>query len=122
MERTMKLSTISQYLKFRDYLENLRSTINKFDGPQRWSRNQPFEDALGNRIVLVSESRDGEEYGIEPGKFYPPSLLITINNKLKKEGKDLPIFHSDYDSLDYHVSYVWSVDYRFIHAIDKLPH
>ena len=126
MESKMtNFTTQEQYQTFCDYLNALCSKVKVHLGinsdPSKGYPNKGFKDNLGERAVLVSDPSDGAEYGIEPGKLYPPSLLLHINVLLKAEGKDLPIWHSDYESLEHHTRQVCSKDFRFIHQIDALP-
>ena len=100
--------TLCEYLS--ELLESVRSLIHAL-----------FTDQFGNKTFLVSQPNDGAEYGIHAGVFYPYGLLSNIIDRLKKEGKDLPIFHGDVDSLSYHVGHVCSKDFRFINGIDQLP-
>ena len=100
--------TLCEYLS--ELLESVRSLIHAL-----------FTDQFGNKTFLVSQPNDGAEYGIHAGEFYPYGLLSNIIDRLKKEGKDLPIFHGDVDSLSYHVGHVCSKDFRFINGIDQLP-
>ena len=84
----------------------------------KFSESLPMGDG---HTVLISDVYDGDEYGLESGKFYPAKVVLNIIKRLQKELKTTPVFHSDFDSLKYHVSYVNSRDYRFVHDIDNLP-
>jgi len=114
-----------QYEFYCDYLQSLcgrvKSALGISSDPSRGFTNKEFKSNLGERAVLVSDATDGDQYGIQNGQLYPPSLILHINGLLKAEGKDLPIWHSDYESLKYHIGHVCSRDFRFIHQIDELP-
>jgi len=118
-------TTQKQYNLYCDYLNALCSIVKDALGinsdKSKGYPNKSFKDNLGNRAVLVSDPTDGDQYGILSGELYPPSLLLHINVLLKAEGKDLPIWHSDYESLEYHTRQVCSKDFRFIHQINALP-
>tara|TARA_R100001129_G_scaffold42601_1_gene29305 strand:+ start:1371 stop:1793 length:423 start_codon:yes stop_codon:yes gene_type:complete len=116
----MKYKTKHEYNEHCTDLLLLRKDIQdneEISNYKRFSDSFPSESDL----VLISDVYDGKEYGLESGKFYPPKVVLNIIKRLKNELKELPVFHSDYDSLDYHVSYVNSRDYRFIYDIDNLP-
>ena len=122
MESKMtNFTTQGQYQTFCDYLNALCNQVKGALVITRAFHNSEFKDNLGNKAVLVSDATDGAEYGILNGELYPPSLILHINGLLKAEGKDLPIWHSDYKSLEYHTRQVCSRDFRFIHQIDALP-
>ena len=114
-----------QYEFYCDYLQSLcgrvKSALGISSDPSRGFTNKEFKSNLGERAVLVSDATDGDQYGIQNGQLYPPSLILHINGLLKAEGKDLPIWHSDYESLEYHTRQVCSKDFRFIHQINALP-
>ena len=118
-------TTQKQYNLYCDYLKALCGIVKDALGissdKSKGFPNKSFKDNLGNRAVLVSDPTDGDQYGILSGELYPPSLILHINDLLKAEGKDLPIWHSDYKSLEYHTRQVCSRDFRFIHQIDALP-
>ena len=114
-------TTQEQYQTFCDYLKALCNQVKGALVITRAFHNSEFKDNLGNKAVLVSDATDGDQYGILSGELYPPSLILHINGLLKAEGKDLPIWHSDYESLEYHTRQVCSRDFRFIHQIDALP-
>ena len=126
MESKMtNFTTQKQYNLYCDYLKALCGIVKDALGissdKSKGFPNKSFKDNLGNRAVLVSDPTDGDQYGILSGELYPPSLILHINGLLKAEGKDLPIWHSDYESLEYHTRQVCSRDFRFIHQIDALP-
>jgi hypothetical protein len=116
MEKIMiqNITTQKQYETLCEYLSELLESV-------RSLIHALFTDQFGNKTFLVSQPNDGAEYGIHAGEFYPYGLLSNIIDRLKKEGKDLPIFHGDVDSLSYHVGHVCSKDFRFINGIDQLP-
>ena len=118
-------TTQKQYNLYCDYLKSLCSIVKDALGinsdKSKGFPNKSFKDSLGNRAVLVSDPTDGDQYGILSGELYPRSLLLHISISLKSEGKDLPIWHSDYQSLEYHTRQVCSKDFRFIHQINALP-
>ena len=118
-------TTQKQYNLYCDYLKALCGIVKDALGissdKSKGFPNKSFKDNLGNRAVLVSDPTDGDQYGILSGELYPPSLILHINGLLKAEGKDLPIWHSDYESLEYHTRQVCSKDFRFIHQINALP-
>ena len=113
----MEFKTKQDYESYTEKLTRLSQRIRRANLHNR----SCFTDALGRDVVLVSDANDGAEYGISDGELYPPTLILHINRLLRAEGKDLPHFHSDYNSLTYHVGYVCSRDYRFVHDIDSLP-
>jgi len=126
MESKMtNFTTQKQYNLYCDYLKALCGIVKDALGissdKSKGFPNKSFKDNLGNRAVLVSDPTDGDQYGILSGELYPPSLILHINGLLKAEGKDLPIWHSDYESLEYHTRQVCSKDFRFIHQINALP-
>ena len=118
----MRYKTKSEYNEHCTGLEVLRHTIKhnpEISIKERFSKSFPVDKLYS--LVLISDVYDGEEYDLEVGKFYPANLVLNIIKRLRIEHKTPPVFHSDYDSLDYHVSYVNSRDYRFIFDIDSLP-
>ena len=82
---------------------------------------EEFKDSRNQTTFLISESNDALEYGIEFGCFYPSVLSFNIIRRLKSEGKELPVAHKNYESLEYHVNFVHSKDYEFIYDIASLP-
>lgn len=116
----MKYKTQTEYNEHCTDLIILRKDI---QDNEEISIHRKFSDSFpsSGHIVLISDVYDGEEYGLESGKFYPAKVVLNIIKRLQKELKTTPVFHSDFDSLKYHVSYVNSRDYRFVHDIDNLP-
>ena len=123
----INFTTQKQYNLYCDYLIALCGIVKDALGissdKSKGLPNKSFKDNLGNRAVLVSDPKESGNflYGILSGELYPPSLILHISDLLKAEGKDLPIWHSDYESLEYHTRQVCSKDFRFIHQIDALP-
>ena len=123
----INFTTQKQYNLYCDYLIALCGIVKDALGissdKSKGFPNKSFKDNLGNRAVLVSDPciSHGDQYGILSGELYPPSLILHISDLLKAEGRDLPIWHSDYESLEHHTRQVCSKDFRFIHQIDALP-
>ena len=117
----MKYKTQTEYKEHCTDLIILRTNIRhneEISIYKKFSESFPMGDG---HTVLISDVYDGEEYGLESGKFYPAKVVLNIIKRLQKESKTTPVFHSDFDSLDHHVSYVNSRDYRFVYDIDNLP-
>ena len=104
------------------YIESLKRYILSFKSSNYYGfPKSKFKDALNNPVVFVSNATDGAEYGIVAGQFYSYKTILFVNNKLKKQSKDLPIWHTSLDDLRYFKSQVSSKDFRFINDIDNLP-
>ena len=104
------------------YIESLERYILSFESSNYYGfPESKFKDALNNPVVFVSNATDGAEYGIVAGQFYSYKTILFVNNKLKKQSKDLPIWHTSLDDLRYFKSQVSSKDFRFINDIDNLP-
>ena len=104
------------------YILSLERYILSFKNSNYYSfPERQFKDALNNLIVFVSDATDGAEYGIIAGQFYPYNTILSVNNRLKKQSKELPIWHKSLNDLRYFNSEVSSRDFRFINDIDHLP-
>lgn len=121
MELKMILNIKSKN-EYETYLNKLDNFILEFENSQYYGFDESkFKDAIRNPVVFVSDSGDGAEYGIIAGEFYSYNTIKFVNNKLKKQLKDLPIWHSSLGDLRYFKSQVASKDFRFINGIDNLP-
>jgi len=108
--------------EYETYLSQLDKFILEFENSQYYGFDKSkFKDALNNPVVFVSNSCDGAEYGIIGGEFYSYNTIKLVNNKLKKQSKELPIWHSSLGDLRWFKSQVASKDFRFINDIDNLP-
>ena len=114
------IKTQSQYINLCDFLTDLLSSC-KESVVKNGRGATYFRDQLNNKTSIVSQSNDGFKYGIVAGQFYPYGVLKNICERLKREGKDLPVFHSSLESLEYHVGYIIDKDFRFINGIYDLP-
>ena len=103
-------------------LIKLDNFILEFENSQYYGFDESkFKDAIRNPVVFVSDSGDGADYGITAGEFYSYNTILFVNNKLKKQSKELPIWHSSLVGLIYFKSQVSGKDFRFINDIDNLP-
>mgnify|MGYP003130803072 CR=1 FL=1 len=108
--------------EYEIYLSQLDNFILEFENSQYYGFDESkFKDAFNKPIVFISDSGDGAEYGIIAGEFYSYNTIKFVNNKLKKQSKELPIWHSSLGDLRHFKSQVASKDFRFINDIDNLP-